>query len=79
MKRAAGEDRSVYLGVSFEVHRALRHLAADRDVSVPRLLKIIINEFIATSTSAQQSVAGDLSEMIPTEMSNGEEIRDEAP
>jgi hypothetical protein len=67
VKKSAGEDKSVYLGMSSEVHRALRHLAADRDVSVPRLLKNLINEFIATGTSAQRSVARDFPE---TEMSS---------
>jgi transposase len=39
VKKSAGEERSVYLGLSSDVHRTLRHLAADHDVSVPRLLK----------------------------------------
>jgi hypothetical protein len=76
VKRSAGEEGSVYLGLSSDVHRTLRHLAADHDVSVPRLVKNMINEFIATRTSAQQSVPGDFPELVPTEMSNGEEIKE---
>jgi len=68
--------RSVYLGLSSDVHRTLRHLAAEHDVSVPRLLKNMINEFIAIRTSAQQSVPEDFPELVPTEMSNGEEIKE---
>ena len=76
VKKSAGEERSVYLGLSSDVHRTLRHLAAEHDVSVPRLLKNMINEFIAIRTSAQQSVPEDFPELVPTEMSNGEEIKE---
>lgn len=71
-KKAAGEDRSVYLGLSADVHRTLRHLAAEYDISVPKLLKHMIAEFIA-SHQQQQSIPED-SEFVPTtEVSNGEE------
>ena len=76
VKKSAGEERSVDLGLSSDVHRTLRHLAAEHDVSVPRLLKNMINEFIAIRTSAQQSVPEDFPELVPTEMSNGEEIKE---
>jgi hypothetical protein len=74
MKRAAGEDKVIYVGITFETHRALRHLAADRDISVTRLLKSLIHEFVATRYWSPQSVA----DPVATELSNGEEFQDGA-
>jgi hypothetical protein len=73
VKKSAGEDKSVYLGLSPDVHRALRHLAADQDVSVTRLLKNLVNEFVASTSWAQQSTPGDLPNLALIEVSGEDE------
>jgi hypothetical protein len=75
-KRAIGEDRSIYLGLSSETHRALRHICAERDCSIPKLIKTLINDLIATYWP-QQPVVDDFSGLIPTEMEmpNGAEMQ----
>jgi hypothetical protein len=74
VKRPITEARSVYLSLDLDVHRILRHLAAERDVSLSVLLKGVINDFIATTSWSQQPVAGDFPETIPPGMSNGAEF-----
>jgi hypothetical protein len=75
VKKSTGKDKSVYLGLSSDVHRALRHIAADQDISVSRLLKNLINVFVATSSWSQQSVVRDFSDLVPTSQSNGEDLQ----
>jgi hypothetical protein len=74
MKKSAGEEKFINLGMTMETYRALRHLAVDHDLSVTRFLKNVINGLVTTRMSARPSVAGDFPEMIPAEMStNGAE------
>jgi hypothetical protein len=74
-KGAIGDERFVQLGMSLETHRALRHIAVDRDCSLPKLLKSVINELVASYWSQQP--VDNFSGLIPPETANGPEFQED--
>jgi hypothetical protein len=62
--------KQVYTDLSLDACCALRHVAADLDISVPRLLRKIVTEFLANRVSEQQYDPGDFSDTV----SNGEAV-----
>jgi hypothetical protein len=78
MRKSAGEERFITLGMSRETYRDLKHVSVDMDTTIPKLLKKMIADLIATHVWAHQPVVGDLSDLVSTDVPNGAETQDYA-